>query len=51
VSRSFRALAAALAEASSTNDGGLDLLYAQEKADSKKRSSGRLIITPVRASH
>jgi pilus assembly protein CpaE len=51
VSRSFRALAAALAEASSTSDGGLDLIYAQEKADPKKKATGRLVITPARASH
>ena len=51
VSRSFRALAAALAEASSTSDGGLDLVYAQEKADPKKKATGRLIISPARAGH
>ncbi|MGA9072711.1 MAG: AAA family ATPase, partial [Candidatus Sulfotelmatobacter sp.] len=50
VSRSFRALAAALAEASPTAEGGLDLVYAQEKTDSKKKSpTGRLLITPARA--
>jgi pilus assembly protein CpaE len=49
VSRSFRALAAALAEASSTQEGGLDLVYAQEKPDSKKKVPGRLVITPARA--
>src|SRR6202051_3834059 len=51
VSRSFRALAVALAEASSTSDGGLDLVYAQEKADPKKKPTGRLIIGPARAGH
>ncbi|MGA7219138.1 MAG: cellulose synthase operon protein YhjQ/BcsQ [Candidatus Sulfotelmatobacter sp.] len=49
VSRSFRALAAALAEASSTDEGGLDLVYAQEKGDAKTKPPGRLVITPVRA--
>jgi pilus assembly protein CpaE len=49
VSRSFRALAAALAEATPTAEGGLDLTYAQEKADVKKKATGRLIITPARA--
>jgi Flp pilus assembly CpaE family ATPase len=49
VSRSFRALAAALAEASTTNEGGLDLVYAQEKGDVKNKASGRLVITPIRA--
>jgi pilus assembly protein CpaE len=49
VSRSYRALAAALAEASTTHEGGLDLVYAQEKADIKKKAPGRLVITPARA--
>ncbi|HEV3307994.1 MAG TPA: cellulose synthase operon protein YhjQ/BcsQ [Candidatus Sulfotelmatobacter sp.] len=49
VSRSFRALAAALADASPTAEGGLDLVYAQEKNDSKKKSPGRLVISPARA--
>jgi pilus assembly protein CpaE len=49
VSRSYRALAAALAEASPTAEGGLDLLYALEKVDIKKKVSGRLVITPARA--
>jgi pilus assembly protein CpaE len=50
VSRSFRALAAALADASPTAEGGLDLVYAQEKTDSsKKKSPGRLLISPARA--
>jgi pilus assembly protein CpaE len=50
VSRSFRALAAALADASATAEGGLDLVYAQEKPDStKKKSPGGLLISPARA--
>jgi pilus assembly protein CpaE len=49
VSRSFRALAAALAEASPTDEGGLDLVYAQEKGDAKRQAPGRLVITPARA--
>jgi pilus assembly protein CpaE len=49
VSRAYRALAAALAEASPTDEGGLDLVYAQEKADSKRNIPGRLVITPARA--
>jgi pilus assembly protein CpaE len=49
VSRSYRALAAALAEASPTAEGGLDLVYAQEKAEAKKKVPGRLVITPARA--
>jgi hypothetical protein len=38
-----------LAEASSTAEGGLDLVYAQEKPDTKKKATGRLLITPARA--
>ncbi len=49
VSRSFRALAAALAEASSTPEGGLDLVYAQEKPESRKKAASRLVISPARA--
>jgi pilus assembly protein CpaE len=49
VSRSFRALAAALAEATSTPEGGLDLVYDQEKSNLKKKAPGRLVITPARA--
>ncbi len=49
VSRSFRSLAAALADASSTAEGGLDLVYAQEKTDSRKKTPSRLIISPARA--
>ena len=50
VSRCFRALAAALAEASTTAEGGLDLVYGEEKSDSKKKAPpGRLLISPARA--
>lgn len=49
VSRSFRALAAALAEASSTSEGGLDLVYAQEKPDVRNKAASRLVISPARA--
>jgi pilus assembly protein CpaE len=48
ISRSFRALAATLAEASTNMEGGLDLVYGEEKADAKK-PSGRLVISPARA--
>ncbi len=51
VSRSYRALAAALAEASPTDEGGLDLTYAQEKGAVKTKSPGRLVISPARAGH
>ncbi|MGB8112922.1 MAG: cellulose synthase operon protein YhjQ/BcsQ [Candidatus Sulfotelmatobacter sp.] len=49
ISRSFRALADALAEASSTQEDGLDLVYAQEKPDVRKKTTGRLSISPARA--
>ena len=49
ISRSFRALAAALADAAS-QEGGLDLTYAQEKATVRKETTGRLIVSPLRAS-
>jgi len=49
VSRSYRALAAALADASSTQEGGLDLVYDQEKPDAKRKAPGRLVISPARA--
>jgi pilus assembly protein CpaE len=46
--RSFRALAAALADASATGEGSLDLVY-QHDGVSKKKASSRLLITPLRA--
>jgi pilus assembly protein CpaE len=49
VSRSYRALAAALADAASTPEGGLDLVYAQEKPDVKKKAPSRLVVSPARA--
>jgi pilus assembly protein CpaE len=49
ISRSFRALATALAEASSTPEEGLDLVYSQEKSDPRKKIPGRLIVSPARA--
>jgi pilus assembly protein CpaE len=49
ISRSFRALAEALADAAPSVEGGLDLVYSQEKGDIKKKAPGRLIATPLRA--
>jgi pilus assembly protein CpaE len=51
ISRSFRALAAALADASTGSDGALDLVYGQEKADPKKKAFARPNLSPVRAGH
>jgi pilus assembly protein CpaE len=47
-SRSFVALANALAEASSSSEGALDLVFQHDK-EAKKKSSGRLLISPLRA--
>jgi Flp pilus assembly CpaE family ATPase len=49
VARSFRTLAATLAEASPTTEGSLDLVYQPDKSDSKKKSTNRLLISPLRA--
>ncbi len=49
LARSFRALAAALAEAASGGEGSLDLARPHDKADSKKKAAGRLLISPLRA--
>lgn len=47
ISRSYRALAAALAEASSNSDGSLDLVYDQE--GDRKKTANRLNLSPLRA--
>ncbi len=49
IGRSFRSLAAMLADASTTAEGSLDLTYQHDKVDSKKKSSGHLLISPLRA--
>jgi len=49
VSRSFRSLAELLAEATSSPEDGLELVYKHEKAESKKNASGRLFVSPLRA--
>lgn len=48
VGRSFRGLAALLAEASPTAEGSLDLAYQPEKSD-KKKPARSLLISPARA--
>ncbi len=48
ISRSFRALAQTLADASSNSEGGQDLIYQQESAR-KKTPPGRLNLSPLRA--
>lgn len=49
ISRSFRAMAAALADASASQEGTLDLALGAEKADLRKKAPGRLVVTPIRA--
>lgn len=48
IGRSFRGLAAALADAAPSAEGSLDLVYEHDKADRKKKITGRLL-TPLRA--
>jgi hypothetical protein len=47
ISRSYRALAAALAEASNNSNGSPDLIYGAEGA--RKKAPGRLSLSPIRA--
>ena len=47
ISRSYRALAEALAEAASNSEGSPDLVYGQEGA--RKKAPGRLNLSPARA--
>jgi pilus assembly protein CpaE len=49
VSRSYRSLAAALAEASANSEGSLDLVYQPEKSEAKRKAARGLIISPLRA--
>jgi len=49
ISRSYRALAETLAEASSNSEGGPDLVYGAEKSSAKKTAPGRLNLSPARA--
>ncbi len=49
IARSFRGLASALAEAAASSEGSLDLVYQQDKSDRKKKASGGLLVSPLRA--
>jgi pilus assembly protein CpaE len=49
IARSFRGLASALAEASSDSDGSMNLVFQHDKTDRKKKASGRLMVSPLRA--
>jgi pilus assembly protein CpaE len=51
VGRSFRSLAALLADAS-TSEGSLDLVFQPEKTEVKKKATGSgLLVSPLRAGH
>ncbi len=49
IARSYQALAATLAGAAAMPDGALDLNSEPDKADAKKKSAGRLFVSPLRA--
>jgi len=49
IARSYQGLAAELAGATTSAEGSLSLMYQRDKADDKKRSAGRLIVSPMRA--
>jgi pilus assembly protein CpaE len=49
IARSFRGLASALAEASASSEGSQDLVYQHDKSDRKKKATGGLLVSPLRA--
>jgi pilus assembly protein CpaE len=49
IGRSFRALAAVLAEASPSSEGSLDLVFQHDKSDRKTKTAGSLLVSPLRA--
>jgi hypothetical protein len=49
IARSFRGLATALADASVTAEGSMDLVYQTDKSDRKKKTPGGLLVSPLRA--
>jgi pilus assembly protein CpaE len=49
VARSYRGLAATLAEASTGAEGSIDLVYHHDKTDAKKKGAGHMLISPLRA--
>ena len=49
IARSFRGLAAALADASVSAEGSMDLVYQHDKSDRKKKTTGSLLVSPLRA--
>jgi len=49
VARSFRGLASLLAEAATSSEGSLDLVYHPDKSESKKKGPASFLMSPVRA--
>ena len=49
IARSFRGLASTLADATMGIEGSMDLVYQHDKVDNKKKATGRLMISPLRA--
>jgi Flp pilus assembly CpaE family ATPase len=49
VARSYRGLASLLADASASAEGSMDLVYQRGKVDTKQKTGGSLIISPLRA--
>jgi len=49
ISRSYLGLAAELADATTSSEGALSLVYQHDKAEATKRPSGHLLISPLRA--
>src|SRR5580765_4070359 len=49
IARSFRGLAAALADASVSSEGSMDLVFQHDKSDRKKKAAGGLLVSPLRA--
>ena len=49
LSRSYQGLAAELAGATTASEGALSLVYQHDKTEAKKRTSGHLLISPLRA--
>jgi pilus assembly protein CpaE len=49
ISRSFRSLAATLADAAPSGEGSLDLAYTHDKPGAKEKGARRLLISPLRA--
>ena len=49
IGRSYQALAAELAGATTSGEGALSLLYQHDKSGDKKRAASPLIVSPMRA--